>query len=52
MGDLKEPRVFIKFHCKLRKNARETFKMLKVAFGEQTMGRTHVLSGFPTSRAV
>jgi hypothetical protein len=40
MAALKEPHVCIKFCCKLGKNARETLKMLHIAFGEQTMGRT------------
>jgi hypothetical protein len=52
MGDLKKPHICIKFCCKLGKNARETFKILKVAFREQTMVRTQVLSGFPSSKAV
>jgi hypothetical protein len=29
-----------------------TFKMFKVAFGEQAMGITQFLSGFPSSKVV
>jgi hypothetical protein len=40
MADLKEPRVCIKFCFKVGKNGTETFKMLKVTFGELTVERT------------
>jgi hypothetical protein len=43
MADLKEQHVCIKFCFKPGKNVTETFKMLKVCFGKQTMGRTQVL---------
>jgi hypothetical protein len=39
MADLKEQHVCIKFF-KPRKNATETFKMLKVGFGEETVEKT------------
>jgi hypothetical protein len=37
---------------KTGKNGMEIFKMLKVVFKEQTVGRTRVLSGFPSSENV
>jgi hypothetical protein len=40
MDDLKKPCVCNKFYFKMGKNAMEKFKMLKVCFGEQIMGRT------------
>jgi hypothetical protein len=39
MADLQQQYVCIKFF-KLRKNATESSKMLKVGFGEETVGRT------------
>jgi hypothetical protein len=45
MADLEKELVW-KLFLRLGKNATETFKMLKVAFGEQTMWRTQVLSDF------
>jgi hypothetical protein len=38
--------------CYTEQNSTETFKTLKVAFGEQTVGRTQALSGLQSSRAV
>lgn len=42
--------------CKLLlqtgENVTETFRMLTVAFGEQTVGRTQVLSGCPSLKSV
>lgn len=40
MSDLKEQHICLKFFFWLGKNATETLEMLKVAFGEQRMGRT------------
>lgn len=42
MADLKQQRLCVTFCFKLEKNATETFEMLKVAFGEQAIGRTQV----------
>jgi hypothetical protein len=40
MADLQDQCVFIKFCFKLGLNAMETSEMMKVASGEQTVGRT------------
>jgi hypothetical protein len=47
MEDLKEQLVW-KLFLRQGKNATETFKLLKIAFGEQTMWRTQVSSDFPS----
>jgi hypothetical protein len=42
MTDLTERHVYITSAPNWRKNTTETFKILKVAFGEQIMGRTQL----------
>jgi hypothetical protein len=42
MAELKEECVYIKLYFKQAKHSMETFKMLKVALGEQALGRTQV----------
>jgi hypothetical protein len=46
MADLKEQHVCIKFCFKQGTNDTETFKMLKVCFGKQIVGRTQVFEWF------
>jgi hypothetical protein len=46
MIELKEQCACIKFYLKLHIIAKETFKMLIVAFGEQLMQRTQVFIWF------
>ena len=41
MEDFREQRACIKFCFKLGKTATECYEMLKTAFGEQAMGRSH-----------
>jgi hypothetical protein len=43
--------ICIKFYTELEKNTTGTFRMLKVAFGEQTMGRIKFLNGSPSPKA-
>jgi hypothetical protein len=50
MADLKEQHVCIIFLFKLEKNATETFKMLKVCFGEQEWEEHNYLNDFPSSK--
>ena len=40
MGDFHEQCVFVKFCFKLGQTLSETFRMLKLAFGEEVMSRT------------
>jgi len=46
-GDLIQQCVCIKFCFKLGKNTTGTFRMLKVAFGEQAIGRKKFLNVSP-----
>jgi hypothetical protein len=46
VADLKELHVCVKFCFKQRKIGMETVKMMKVAFGEQTVGRTQLFEWF------
>jgi hypothetical protein len=41
LGDFQEQRVCVKFCFKLGKTVLETFRMLKQAFGDEAMSRTH-----------
>jgi hypothetical protein len=52
MVNLKEQNVCIRFGFKLGKNIMETCEVLKIAYGEQTVERPLVLSGFPSPRVV
>jgi hypothetical protein len=45
MADLNKERVCITFCFKLDENATKTFNMLKVAFEQKKVGRTHKLWG-------
>jgi hypothetical protein len=42
MAGFKQPYLFIKCFFELVENATESFEMLKVVFGEQTVGRIQV----------
>jgi len=46
MADFREQRGGIKFCFKLGKTATECYAMLKAAFGEQAMGRSHTFQWF------
>ena len=50
-GDLIQQHIYTKFCFKLGKNTIGTFRMLKVAFGEQTVGRTEVFEWFSKSKS-
>jgi len=52
MVNLKEQNVCVRFGFKLGKNITETYEVLKIAYGEQTVERSLVLSGFPSPRVV
>jgi hypothetical protein len=52
MADLNELHFCTKYCFKIGKNATETFSLLKVAFGGQTVGTTHVLSAVEGSKTV
>jgi hypothetical protein len=52
MVNLKEQNACITFDFKLGKNVKETYEVLKIAYGEQTVERPLVLSGFPSPRVV
>jgi hypothetical protein len=45
MADLKQ-RICLKFCFKLGKNTSETYEMLKIAFGDNAMGRTQTFEWF------
>jgi hypothetical protein len=46
MVDLKEQHICMKFCFKLRKTASEMHEMLKIAFGDNAMGRTQMFEWF------
>jgi hypothetical protein len=50
-GDLIQQFICIKFCFKLGENTTGTFIKLKVAFGEQAMGRIKFLNGSPSPKA-
>jgi hypothetical protein len=52
MADLKEERVCTKFHFDVGEKCYRNLKMLTVAFGEQTMGRTPIFQWFYKFKAV
>jgi len=47
---LKEQHICIEFCFKLEKNTTEIFEVMKVAFGEQTVGRSQVFEWFSKFR--
>ena len=51
MADFREQRACIKFCFKLGKTAKECYEMLKIAFGEQAMGRSQTFQWFPRLKA-
>ena len=46
MCESTEQRICIKFCFKIEKTARETYKLLQQAYGEDAMGRTQVFDWF------
>ena len=52
MTDFREQRACNKFCFKLGKSATEYYEMLKTAFGEQAMGHSQTVCGFPGLRQV
>jgi len=46
MADFRQQRVCIKFYFNLEKTATECYEMLKTAFGEQAIGRSHTFQWF------
>jgi hypothetical protein len=46
MAYLKQQQISIRYSFKVGRNAAGTSEMLKVAFGEQTLGRTQVVEWF------
>jgi hypothetical protein len=46
MTDVKKQWIYTKFYFKLSKTALETHRMLKEAFGDNALGRTHTYEWF------
>ena len=51
MADFCEQRICIKFCFKFGKTATECYEMLKTAFGEHAMGRSHTFQWFSRFKA-